>query len=66
MFVLFIVLAISFVLMIYLAIMYGVKVWLDFVKMIEWKVLRFLVWFFTIAIVIIIHFFLIRIIVAII
>ncbi len=66
MIVLIVILAISFVLMIYLAIMYGVKVWLDFVKMIEWKVLRFLVWFFTIAIVIIIHFFLIRIIIAII
>lgn len=66
MIVLIVILAISFVLMIYLAIMYGVKVWLDFIKMIEWKVLRFLLWFFTVAIVIVIHLLLLRIVLAII
>ena len=62
----FIVFALSIVLMIYLAVMYLVKCLLEFYKdMIEWRVLRFLLTAFTLAVVVLFHVLIIRIVIAI-
>lgn len=51
------IIVIAFLLMIYLVAMYIVKIFIDFIKMaIDWKILRYLIMFFTFAFVIGVHY----------
>lgn len=67
MFIIFIVTVIAIALTVYLGVMYLVKCLLDFYKYtIDWKILRYLLTFFTIVIVVIFHILFIGIVIAII